>query len=73
MNILEITVKTPLITEIIKENHNKFDVTFQHYIRQISNYLDNNFSIRWIDRRARMEWPACTPDLTPLDFFHETI
>ncbi|MBZ5796973.1 hypothetical protein K8353_43720, partial [Burkholderia contaminans] len=32
-------------------------------------YLDEVFPNRWIGRRGRIEWPARSPDLTPLDYF----
>jgi hypothetical protein len=35
----------------------------------VSRYLDEVFPNRWIGRRGQIEWPARSPDLTPLDFF----
>lgn len=40
-----------------------------HYGIQVRNYLDFIFENRWIGRRGRIEWPARSPDLNPLDFF----
>lgn len=40
-----------------------------HYARNVRQYLDDNFPNRWIGRRGAIEWPARSPDLTPLDFF----
>ena len=40
-----------------------------HYARQVREYLDDVFPNRWIGRRGFLEWPARSPDLTPLDFF----
>ena len=34
-----------------------------------SKWLDEHFPDRWIGRRGFVEWPARSPDLTPLDFF----
>lgn len=40
-----------------------------HYARIVRNYLNQIFPGRWIGRRGSIEWPARSPDLTPLDFF----
>jgi transposase len=40
-----------------------------HYSRQVRHYLDNVFPNRWIGRRGFIEWPARSPDLSPLDYF----
>lgn len=40
-----------------------------HYARHVREYLNNIFPNRWIGRRGFLEWPARSPDLTPLDFF----
>lgn len=40
-----------------------------HYAVDVRRYLDEVFPGRWIGRRGPMEWPARSPDLTPLDFF----
>lgn len=40
-----------------------------HYGRNVRNFLDGEFFDRWIGRRGTIEWPARSPDLTPLDFF----
>lgn len=40
-----------------------------HYARPVRTYLDTVFPNRWIGRRGSIEWPARSPDLTPLDFF----
>lgn len=51
------------------------DVLFQqdgappHYSRSVRQYLDEVFPQRWIGRRGAIEWPARSPDLTPLDYF----
>lgn len=51
------------------------DVHFQqdgappHYTRSVRQYLDQVFPGRWIGRRGVIEWPARSPDLTPLDYF----
>jgi hypothetical protein len=44
-----------------------------HYSLRVREYLDEVFPNRWIGRRGPMEWPARSPDLTPLDFFFEGI
>lgn len=40
-----------------------------HFSVMVRNYLDQIFPDRWIGRRGAIEWPARSPDLTPLDFF----
>ncbi|UYV62279.1 hypothetical protein LAZ67_1008428 [Cordylochernes scorpioides] len=40
-----------------------------YYHRDVRAYLDQNLSGQWIGRRGPIEFPACSPDLTPLDFF----
>lgn len=64
--------------QIIPEINNLFpnmNVYFQqdgapaHYHRIVREYLDTIFPQRWIGRRGVMEWPARSPDMTPLDFF----
>lgn len=40
-----------------------------HYAAIVRQYLDRIFPGRWIGRRGAIEWPARSPDLTPLDFF----
>lgn len=40
-----------------------------HYAREVRDHLDTIFPQRWIGRRGHIEWPARSPDLTPLDFF----
>lgn len=68
----------PSITNVV-ENHNEdFDeneVRFQqdgappHFHRDVRAYLDETFPGKWIGRRGSIEWPARSPDMTPLDFF----
>lgn len=51
------------------------DIIFQqdgappHFGVQVRNYLNFRFPGKWIGRRGPIEWPARSPDLTPLDFF----
>lgn len=40
-----------------------------HYASDVRDWLDENFSARWIGRRGAIDWPARSPDLTPTDFF----
>ena len=40
-----------------------------HYAANVRNYLNTAFPGRWIGRRGAIEWPARSPDLTPLDFY----
>ena len=65
----------PRIVEIIEDDDEDFDPIFQqdgappHYALAVRAYLDVEFPGRWIGRRGPIEWPARSPDLTPLDFF----
>ena len=40
-----------------------------HYAVPVREWLNERFPRRWIGRRGIQEWPARSPDLTPLDFF----
>lgn len=40
-----------------------------HFGTNVREWLNNHFIERWIGRRGAVEWPARSPDLTPLDFF----
>lgn len=40
-----------------------------HYSRNVKEYLNTLFPERWIGRGGPHQWPARSPDLTPLDFF----
>lgn len=40
-----------------------------HYTLAVREYLNDIFPERWIGRRGAIEWPARSPDLTPLDYF----
>lgn len=63
----------PAIQQIVGENMN--NVWFQqdgapaHFGINVRNFLSETFPNRWIGRRGSVEWPARSPDLTPLDFF----
>lgn len=39
-----------------------------HFSREVREYLNDVFPGRWIGRRGPIEWPARSPDLTPMDF-----
>jgi len=39
------------------------------YGLNVRAFLNNVFRARWIGRRGEIEWPARSPDLTPLDYF----
>lgn len=40
-----------------------------HFGINVRTLLNEKFENRWIGRRGTVEWPARSPDLTPLDFF----
>lgn len=63
----------PAIQEIAGDYFH--DVWFQqdgapaHFRTIVRNYLNVVFNNHWIGRRGTIEWPARSPDLSPLDFF----
>lgn len=40
-----------------------------HFGINVRHFLNNTFQNTWIGRRGTIEWPARSPDLSPLDFF----
>jgi len=40
-----------------------------HYHRDVRAFLDENLQGPWIRQRGTFEFPPCSPDLTPLDFY----
>lgn len=40
-----------------------------HYAANVRAFLNAFFRNKWIGRRGTIEWPARSPDLTPLDFY----
>ena len=40
-----------------------------HFSRVAREFLNNNYTNRWIGRRGPIAWPARSPDLNPLDFY----
>ena len=40
-----------------------------HFTHDILAFLHNSFPDRWIGRRGAVEWPAHSPDLSPLDYY----
>ena len=45
------------------------DGTSPHYPLRVRDYLNKVFTQRWFGRTGSIEWPPCSPDLTPMDFF----
>ena len=49
-------------------------IVFQHdgapenYSRLVTHHLNRTFPERWIGRGGHVQWPARSPNLTPLDF-----
>ena len=39
-----------------------------HYNVEVRQFLNDQFPNAWIGRRGPIEWPARSPDLTPMDF-----
>jgi len=56
--------------ELNEENlHFQQDGAPPHYALPVREWLNERFPGKWIGRRGAIEWPARSPDLTPLDFF----
>ena len=64
-----------LQTSFFPQVQQQRDIRFQqdgappHYVHCVREWLDINFNGGWIGRRGPIEWPARSPDLTPMDFF----
>lgn len=62
----------PRLAELVPDDEG---VIFQqdgappHYAVDVREYLNEAFPNSWIGRRGAYEWPARSPDLSPLDFF----
>ena len=64
-----------MITEIVENDLTYSEgITFfqqdgvpPHYDAQVRQFLDQRFHNHWIGRRGPIEWPARSPDLSPLD------
>jgi len=39
-----------------------------HFSREVRNFLNYRFPGRWIGRSGPHNWPASSPDLSPLDY-----
>jgi len=73
----------PLIVDLIENavndggelQYDEPNVYFQqdgappHYSIINREWLNDHYPDRWIGRRGPIEWPARSPDLTPMDFF----
>ena len=40
-----------------------------HFRTDVREYLNQTFPGKWIGRQGPIDWPARSPDLTPMDFF----
>lgn len=56
-------------TEINRNIWFQQDGATPHYAAVVRAYLNQVFPHRWIGRRGEIEWPARSPDMTPLDYF----
>lgn len=44
-----------------------------HYAVNVRDYLDLTFPEQWVGKRSSLEWPARSPDLSPLYYFYGDI
>ena len=53
-----------------KQGHLYFqrERTPPHSSREVRNFLNSRFPGRWIGRRGPHNWPARSPDVSPLDY-----
>jgi hypothetical protein len=47
----------------------KQDGALVRYANIVTEFLDETFPQRWIGRGGWKQWPPCSPELTPLDFY----
>ena len=40
-----------------------------HYLRAVNDWLNTNYTRRWMGRNGPIHWPARSPDLNPCDYF----
>ena len=45
------------------------DGSAAHFSRIAREFLNNNYTNRWIGRRGPIASPVCSPDLNPLNFY----
>ncbi|XP_073409830.1 COMM domain-containing protein 10 isoform X4 [Dendrobates tinctorius] len=71
--VLELGVSTE-DTKLLQQPNSNYlyfqqDGALPHYSRVVHEYLDETFPNKWIGRRGPLDWPGCSPDLIPMDFF----
>jgi len=52
-----------------REMYFQQDGASSHFAINVRKILDTQLTGRWIGRRGPTEWPARSPDLTPLDYW----
>ena len=45
------------------------DRTPPHYATKVRSHLNKSLIGKWIKREGAIDWPARSPDLTPMNFF----
>ena len=45
------------------------DGALPHYALRVRDFFNEVFPQCWFGRRGSIEWPPCSPDQTPMDFF----
>ena len=53
----------------LRKIHFQQDGAPAHYTVAVRNFLSETFGQKWIGRKGPINWPARSPDLSPLDYF----
>ena len=63
----------PIFEVLFEDNvphmHYQQDGAPAHYLRGVRDWLNETIGTKWIGRGGPLEWPAHSPDLTPVDFW----
>lgn len=64
-NVMPILKQRPDFNRVLLQQ----DGAPPHFASAVRTFLDEALPSGWIGRRGRVDWPARSPDLTPMDFF----
>lgn len=66
-NLFDLLQDVPL--NLRYDNWLQLDGCLSHSVRIVRDWLNQCHLEKWIGRWGPMEWPARSPDLTPLEFY----